>query len=140
MRHLFLDTNVVVDFLADRKPFSEPAAKLFTLSVAKELTLYISAISYNNIYYLFQRSYTHAETITLLKSLMTATQIVEVGPAVISQSLYANFRDFEDAIQYYCALGVPGLEAIVTRNTKDFRKSQLPVLNPVEALALFDGI
>ncbi len=75
MRHLFLDTNVVVDFLADRKPFSVPAAKLFTLSVAKELTLYISAITCNNIYYLFQRSYSHAETIALLKSLMTTTQL-----------------------------------------------------------------
>jgi predicted nucleic acid-binding protein len=137
VKHLFLDTNVVVDFLADRKPFSESATKLFALSVAKELTLYISAISYNNIYYLFQRNHSHTETIGLLKSLMTTTQIVEVGQTVISQALYANFRDFEDAIQYFCALGIPGLEGIVTRNTKDFRKSQLPVLTPVEALASF---
>jgi predicted nucleic acid-binding protein len=137
VKTLFLDTNIVIDFLADRKPFSVPATKLFKLAFQREVMLYISAISYNNIYYLFQKSYTHLETIVLLKSLLATTQTVELGQSVINQALNAKFADFEDAIQYHCALGIPGLQGIVTRNAKDFRKSELPVLSPHEALALF---
>jgi hypothetical protein len=57
--------------------------------------------------------------------------------SVISQSLQSDFRDFEDAIQYFSALGLTSLEGIVTRNTKDFSKSRILVLRPPEALALF---
>jgi len=53
---------------------------------------------------------------------------------VIRQSLKTDFNDYEDAIQYYCALSTPQIDFIVTRNTKDFKKSTLPVLTPVEAI------
>jgi predicted nucleic acid-binding protein len=134
MKHIFLDTNVVIDFLADRRPFSADAAKLFDLAVNAKLKIYISAVSYNNIYYILRQSLTHAATLKLLEQLADMTEIADVTNEIIRTSFKTDFKDYEDAIQYYCALTVPKIEFIVTRNTKDFRKSAFPVLTPAEAI------
>ncbi len=134
MKHVFLDTNVVIDFLADRKPFSIDAAILFDLAVNEKLKIYISAVSYNNIYYVLRHSLSHPVTLRLLNELADMTEIVDVTNDVIRQSLKTDFKDYEDAIQYYCALSISDIRFIVTRNTKDFKKSALPVLTPTEAL------
>ena len=133
MTHVFMDTNVVIDFLADRQPFSLYAARLFDLSVNGKISIYISAVSYNNIYYILRHSLTNNATIKLLADLSEMTVITDVTSAIIRQSLKIDFKDYEDAIQYYCALNIPGIDFIVTRDTKDFKKSTLPVLTPAEA-------
>ncbi len=136
MKHLFIDTNVVIDFLADRKPFSESALKLFDLSFKKKVNLYISAVSYNNIYYILKQSYQHKDTIDLLKELMEMTEILDVTKTIIEKSLKSDFKDFEDAIQYYCAKSLSKIELIITRDTKDYKKSDLPVLTSDEVISL----
>jgi predicted nucleic acid-binding protein len=137
MKRLLLDTNILIDFLAGRKPYAVPAGQLFTLALEKKLKIFCAAISYNNIYYLIRQSHTHISTVRLLDELLNMTEMIPVDEKIISQSLKSEFRGFEDAIQYFCALGVAGMDGIVTRNSKDFSKSRLPVLSPSEALALF---
>jgi len=139
MKYIFMDTNVVIDFLADQQPFSLYAARLFDLVITGKVTVYISAVSYNNIYYILRRSLANKTTIKLLADLAEMTEIADVTKLVINQSLASDFNDYEDAIQYYCALSVPQIDFIVTRNTKDFKKSALPVLTPEEATALVDN-
>jgi predicted nucleic acid-binding protein len=134
MKHIFMDTNVVIDFLADRQPFSLQTAKLFDLTINEKVRIYISAVSYNNIYYVLRQSLTNNATIKLLEELSEMAEIVDVTRAIIKQSLKTDFTDYEDAIQYYCALSSPKIDLIVTRNTKDFKKSTLPVLTPAEAV------
>jgi predicted nucleic acid-binding protein len=137
--NLFLDTNVVIDYLADRHPFSEAAAELFQHSEQENVSLFISAVSYNNIYYILRQSLTNAATIKVLDELSDITKIVEVNSAIIKKSLKADFKDFEDAIQYNCALTIPKLKAIITRNEKDFKKSTVSVFSPVEILTIING-
>lgn len=137
MKHFFLDTNVVIDFLADRAPFSFEAAKLFNLVVSGKIVLHISAVSYNNIYYVMRQSLTNAATIKLLEKLSEMIEITDVTAHIIRLSLKTDFKDYDDAIQYHCALSIPEVQAIITRNTKDFKKSTLPVLTPTEALKTF---
>ncbi|MGN6400782.1 MAG: type II toxin-antitoxin system VapC family toxin [Flavisolibacter sp.] len=139
MQQLFLDTNVVIDFLADRKPFSIPAARIFNYSSESKINLFISAVSYNNIYYILRQSLTSKETIKLLDELSELTDIADVTKSIIKRSLKTDFKDFEDAIQYHCALSISKLDAIVTRNTKDFKKSILPVLTPEEAISVLQN-
>jgi predicted nucleic acid-binding protein len=139
MKHIFMDTNIVIDFLADRQPFSLHAAKLFDLAVDEKIRIYISAVSYNNIYYVLRQSLTNNATIKLLQELDELTEVADVTKAVIKQSLKTDFKDYEDAIQYYCALSIPKIDFIVTRNTKDFKKSTLPVLTCAEAIIALDG-
>ncbi len=106
------------------------ASHLFDLGTKKKAKIYCSAISFNNIYYLFRQSHTHGPAIKLLKDLAAMTEIVALDESIVSQSLQSGFRDFEDAIQYFSALRLPRLDGIVTRNTKGFSKSELPILTP----------
>lgn len=136
MKYLFMDTNVVIDFLANRLPFSTDAANLFELSANGEIKIFISAVSYTNIYYILRRQGLPNPTILgLLESLSDISEIVDVSGHVIRQSLKTDFADYEDAIQNLCALSIQGINFIVTRDTKDFKKSTLPVLTPAEAIA-----
>ena len=84
-----------------------------------------------------RQTHTHSITVRLLDEIFEMTEIISVGEKIINQSLKSDFRDFEDAIQYHCALTITGMDCIITRNTKDFKKSRIPVLSPSEALALF---
>ncbi|WP_426670237.1 type II toxin-antitoxin system VapC family toxin [Mucilaginibacter sp. McL0603] len=134
-----MDTNVVIDFLADREPFSLHAARLFDLTIDGKVRIYVSAVSYNNIYYILRQSLTNNATIKLLEELAEMTEIADVTKSIIKQSLKTDFKDYEDAIQYYCALSIPKIDFIVTRDTKDFKKSALSVLTPAEAIFALDG-
>ena len=134
MKQIFMDTNVVIDFLANRQPFSLDAASLFNMALEGKIKIYISAVSYNNIYYVLRQSLTNNATIKLLEDLSEMTVITDVTSKIIRQSLKTEFKDYEDAIQYYTALSIKGIDFIVTRNTKDFKKSSLPILTPTEAL------
>jgi predicted nucleic acid-binding protein len=139
MKHLFLDTNVLIDFLADRKPFSLEAAKLFNYSLNKKVTIYVAAVSYNNIYYILRQSCTHPVTIKVLAELQEWTEVIDVTKEVIKKSLKSEFKDFEDAIQYNCAKLPNKIDCIVTRDTKDFKMSSISTMTPREALTMIES-
>ena len=136
MNTLFLDTNILIDFLSDRKPFADDAAELFEKSLHKKIKLYISAVSCNNIYYILRQQFTHAQCLKMLYSLNEWAEIIDTTKAIIEKSMQSDFNDFEDAIQYHSALSQKNIKCIVTRNTKDYKKSRLPVMTPGEALKL----
>ena len=139
MKYIFLDTNILIDFFADRKPFSIEAAKLFNYSFKKKITIYVSAVSYNNIYYILRQSYSHTETIRILSELNEWADMIDVSKEIIKKALKSDFKDFEDAIQYNCAKSFHKIDFIVTRDTKDFKTSTLPILTPKEALTLIES-
>lgn len=139
MKQIFLDTNVIIDFLADRKPFSVAAAQIFNSGLSGKVKIYVSAVSYNNIYYILRQSLSNSETIKILNELFEMTEVVNVTKSIIKNSLTSELKDFEDAIQYNCALSLKKIDFIVTRDTKDFRKSALPVMNPEEAISILEN-
>jgi predicted nucleic acid-binding protein len=139
MKSIFLDTNVLIDFFADRKPFSIEAARLFNYSFKKKISIYISAVSYNNIYYILRQSCSHTQTIKMLTELSEWTDIIDVSKDIINKSLKSDFKDFEDAIQYNCAKSLNKIDFLVTRDTKDFKTSSLPILTPKEAVTLIES-
>ena len=130
MKHIFIDTNIIIDFLADRIPFSAPAEILFQLAKNKEIKIYISAISINNTYYILRKVTSHKRAINLISEIEQYVIIQETNREIIRRSLQSQFNDFEDAIQYYSAVALSNIDIIVTRNIKDFKRSDLPVLSP----------
>ena len=139
MKLIFLDTNVIIDFLADRRPFSLTAAEIFNASLSGNVKIFISSVSSNNIYYILRQSLSHNVTIKLLEELSEMTEIVDVTKTIIKKSLKSEFKDFEDAIQYNCALTINKIDFIVTRDSQDFKKSSLPVMNPQEAIGIINS-
>lgn len=138
MKHFLLDTNVVIDFLIDRRPFSISAAELFDHSAKGRVKLYLSAVTYNNTYYVVKKLCSHKETISILKNLEKITETIDTTSDIIRESLDSGFKDFEDAIQHYCAISNKKIDAIVTRNTTDFKDSNIPIMTPDEALSLIE--
>lgn len=139
MKHFLLDTNVVIDFLTDRRPFSLLAAKLFDYSEKGKIKLYITAVSYNNTYFVIRKLTSHKETINILKDLEKLVETVNTTREAIKHALDSEFKDFEDAIQYFSARTNKKLDAIITRNVSDFKLSRLPILTPDEAIGIIES-
>lgn len=127
---LFIDADVVIDFFTDRLPFANPASEIFELSEQGKVQLYLSAASINNVYYIVRRFLGHKETLRVIEELIEMTEIVGTTRKEILQALKNDFKDFEDSIQYSCALTINGIEAILTRNVKDYANSEIAVFTP----------
>jgi hypothetical protein len=64
--------------------------------------------------------------------------VTTANERTVDDSLASQFRDFEDALQYYSALTAK-VDAIITRNAKDFANSKLPVMTAGEYLATINN-
>jgi len=139
MTQLFLDTDAVIDLLTKRQPHYLAVAKLFDLLERGKVKLYISALSYSNIYYIIRKLNSHQDALASLRQLEYFLETLDVTKDIISASLNSDFKDFEDAIQYHTALSNNMISMIVTRNLKDYKRSLLKVLTPAEAVMLIEG-
>jgi predicted nucleic acid-binding protein len=136
MKHIFVDTNVLIDFLADRQPYSEFASGIFNLADLNKIKIHVSAISFNNIYYILRGATSHSKALKLIEELEELVDIIDLNKKTINQAIKSEFKDFEDAIQYYSAKSKDKIEFIVTRNLKDFKKSNIPVFSSESAYKL----
>ena len=127
---LFIDSDVVIDFFTDREPFANPASELFELNEQRKVQLHVSAVSINNIYYIVRKYLDHKRAILVIEELIDMVQVVETTEIEIIQALKNGFKDFEDSIQYSTALTIDEIEAIITRNVKDYERSEIAVFTP----------
>lgn len=128
MTRLLVDTNIILDLLAAREPFVEEAQILFSMPESKEVNLFTSALSMANTAYILSRQLDTTSTRSLLRKFRTLIHIAPLDQQIIDQAINDDlFTDLEDGFQYYTALNLP-VDAIITRNLRDFRSSALPVL------------
>lgn len=130
MRVLF-DTNIFLDLLMDRVPFSDAAVELFSRVEEGAISGYVCSTSITTIYYLASKTVGAVRAQAEIKKLLNLFEVAPVNRAVLEAALTANFVDFEDAVIYAAACHV-GAEAIVTRNQKDFKKAKLSVYSSSE--------
>lgn len=132
-KRLFLDTNVILDLLGEREPFYDAAAKIATIADKGKIKLIVSALSYATVYYLlsgFEEKEAVKEKIRKFKVIAETSDLTD---KIIDKGLSSKFSDFEDALQYYCAIKTD-CDILITRNEKDFKESEIPVLTPDEYL------
>jgi predicted nucleic acid-binding protein len=130
MKRVLIDTDVILDFFFDRKPFSDSAAKVLSLCESKEISGFITSVILSNVYYLLKQTSTHEKVVEKLSQLVMITEILTTDRSAIIQALNSDFRDFEDALQNYSAELNGDIDLIITRNTKDFKNSALGVMTP----------
>lgn len=133
MKKVFLDTNVILDLLSERKPFYESIAHVATLADRKELSLLASPVSFTTANYVLSKFEPKESVLIKLQKFSILCKVAEANQETIDKSLFALFKDFEDAVQYHCALQA-NCEVILTRNGSDFKKSALPVMTAAEFL------
>lgn len=133
MHHLFLDTNVILDLLGERTPFYTPVAQIATLADKRKIQLYASSLSYATAYYILSRYENPTAVKKKLRKFKVLSHVSNLNETVVEKALNSDFKDFEDALQYHCALN-SNCDFIITRNGKDFRLSNLPVMTAEEYL------
>lgn len=132
MKNVFVDTNILIDLLADRPPFSKFAIELFDLAEKKQVRLFTSSHSYATTHYLLKKHIGEKELRELLYSLLDFIDLIAIDISIIKKSLLSNHKNFEDAIQIFAANSLAGMDFIVTRNLKDFKDAGITVLPPDE--------
>lgn len=130
---LFLDTNVMLDFFGERDSLYISAAKIATLADKRSLQITVSALSYATISYFLTKYDGLEKTKEKLRKFKVISEICELDEVIIEKGLNSDFSDFEDSLQYFSALRTE-CDIIITRNGKDFKKSEIPVMSPDEFL------
>lgn len=133
MTRLFLDTNIVVDLLEGREPFCYDAAQLFTMAHEKKVELLVSPMTFSTASFLLRKHGSEGVR-NLLSNLRQLVSVTISDERTVDDSIASQFKDFEDAMQYYTALNAKA-EIIITRNGKDFTASNLPVMTATEYIA-----
>ncbi len=126
---VLLDTDVILDLLLDRAPFAEHTARLMELNEQQVFEAYVSAITPVNVFYIGRKLIGGEATRRGIAELLAAVRICPVDAGVLRNALALPFTDYEDAVQHAAATASL-LDAVVTRNTEDYRAATLPVHTP----------
>jgi mRNA-degrading endonuclease YafQ of YafQ-DinJ toxin-antitoxin module len=112
-------------------PFYSEAAKLFSLADKKKLKLSISALCLADAHYILLKQNPDLEVKNILRKFKVLVNVLPLDNKIADLALNSEFKDFEDAIQYYTAIEYDQ-DLIITRNQSDFKESKLPIMTAGE--------
>lgn len=130
MDKVLIDTDVILDILFDRKPFSEDAAQILSWCENGKIQAFVTSIMLSNIYYLLRKTAKHEKVIENLKMLLNIVDVITTNKDTVLDALHSEFKDFEDALQNFSAQNSNEIKVIITRNSKDYKTSNLAVMEP----------
>ena len=128
MKNIFIDTDIVLDLLAKRKSFYISAAHLFTLADRGKLDINVSSLTFATLFYLLSKDNGQERAKKILFKFKSLVTVLPVDNKIIELALSSEFKDFEDGIQYFCAIENK-CAAILTRNLTDYKYADIPVMN-----------
>ena len=133
---ILVDTNILMDVIADRKPYAEYGKEILEMCAKRQVTGVMAAHSIPNLFYILRKDFSQEERRALLRNLCRIFRISDLNAKKILAALDNDeFLDFEDCLQEECAVE-QSADFIVTRNPDDFMKSRVKVLQPDEFLRI----
>jgi len=135
---ILFDTNIVLDVLLCRAKFVELSANLFAATENQQITGFLSATTITTLDYLISKTSTRKKARAQIQNLLKIFKIADVNSTVIENSLKSDFRDFEDAVQYFSGKFCK-VNGLVTRNIKDYKVAQYPIYLPSELSAIISS-
>jgi len=133
---IFVDTNIVLDLLLMRKPHYKSAMQLFSFADRKELIICISALTFTTVHYILSKQVGSEKAKNVLRQFKTLVTVLSIDDNIIDIALASAFRDFEDSIQYYCAV-LEGIAILLTRDIRDFREANISVMSVEDFLKIY---
>lgn len=133
--NVFLDTNIALDYILERKEFVEDAKNVIAYCLNCKHTLYLSSVSFANISYIARKGFGGLDYRQLLMLLRRMVRVSVSNEEIVDRSLLTENKDFEDAMQYHSASTV-NADVIITRNVQDFPVGSIKVLTPKDFLKL----
>lgn len=128
MKKIFLDTNIIIDFLGEREGFYDASAKILTLADKKKIQVYTSPSSISNVFYVLAKYENSKIALEKIRKFKLLCSMSVMDDEVVEKAIHSDFKDFEDAMQYFSALA-SNCDLIITRNEKDFKNALIPVMN-----------
>jgi predicted nucleic acid-binding protein len=130
-----IDTNIVLDLMLDRMPYADDAAQLFDQAERGNISAVLCGTTVTTLYYIAAKTIGARKAKQAVGGLLSLCEVAPVGRAVLEAAIVSDFHDFEDAV--LAAAGrIAIVDAIVTRNAKDFRNAGIPVYNAAQAVEL----
>ena len=117
-------------FLTSRKPLVEDSSKIFDLAVEGKIKIFTSILCISNIHYICRKFLGGSKSLEVIQELIAFVEVQSMGKQEVGSALESDYKYFENALQHASAKKIKGCHAIITRNVKDFRKSDLPVFTP----------
>jgi predicted nucleic acid-binding protein len=134
----YIDTNILVDLVLSRDEFLPDAQRLFALGYAGDAQLMVSALSFINTVYIGKKyKFPIEDVFAKLRLVADFVDVVDLRGQSVVDMLNSSWKDYEDATQYSSAIET-GADYIITRNKKDFKNSEIPVVTASEFFALFN--
>ena len=131
MIKVFFDTNIMIDVIGRREQFCKPSMQIMSLADRGLIRIYVSALSYATASFVLGKYNKGLDIISEFSKFMKITTATLVDSSMVEQSVKSDFKDFEDAMQYFSAKH-ENVDYIITRNKKDFAVSDIPVFEPQE--------
>ncbi len=128
---VLIDTNIILDYVLERQPFHREAEEIILRVAKKDFVGYVSSITPINVYYTGRKLKGKEYTLKAVRRLLRLVEVCTVDKKVLQNAFLLDFTDYEDAVQ--CASAqAENLDAIITRNTKDYKNSSVKIYSPAE--------
>jgi predicted nucleic acid-binding protein len=121
---LFIDSDIILDVLLQRKQFYESAAGIFDLGIAKKVDLFSTAVVLANVFYFIRKKYGIEKSKELLKKLRLFINVLAVEEKIVDLALNSKFGDFEDGLQYFSGKE-HSVSVLITRNVRDYKEKDI---------------
>ena len=133
MKKIYVDSDVILDLLLDREPFNDDIAEILENSLKNRIAVCVSSVTITNLNYIIGRIENRNSAAKKTSKILKLVKVENVGESTVSKSIASKFKDFEDGVQNFCAEGSKH-KVLITRNTKDYKESDLAIMSPREYL------
>ncbi len=133
MEKVFVDTDIILDLLSNRDPFYFASANLFSAADRNEIKIYVSSLCFANLNYILSKQFSTDQAKRKLLKFKTLVTVLSVTDKVVDLALSSDFKDFEDGIQYFTAIE-NNIKILLTRNLKDYKSAEIPVMTAEQFL------
>jgi predicted nucleic acid-binding protein len=138
-KNLFIDSDIILDLLAERPLFYDDAAKIFSWAYKKKIELYTTAVVLANVFYILRKVNGNNKSKEQIKDLRLLVKVLSIDENIVDMALSSKFNDFEDGLQYYTAKE-QNLFGIITRNLKDYKIKDIVIKTSKEFAKINVGL
>lgn len=133
MKKIFVDSDVILDLLIDREPYNDDIAEILENSIRDGIAVCVSSVTITNLNYIIGRIENRNSAAKKTSKILKLVKVENVGESTVNKSIASKFKDFEDGVQNFCAEESKH-KILITRNTKDYKESDLAIMTPKEYL------
>ena len=129
--NVFLDTNVVIDFMGERDGFFDDASAIFSMIVDGSIHASVSSLTIINCAYILKKAFGSDVMLEKLDQLCQILDIMPIAKEQVQNAISMKPYDYEDAVQYLSALPYHP-DMVITRDKKGFNDLDILVMTPAE--------